>query len=117
MNILKGQVDIENGQARFRFQSLALPLPDQLALEQGQPLFYGIRPVDIEIAAEGPLAGGLVLAENTGAETMLHLDVDSVDLRAVVTGRPHFPKGQRVNFSIPPEKVHVFDAATESRLN
>jgi multiple sugar transport system ATP-binding protein len=58
----------------------------------------------------------MVLSENTGAETLLHLNVGGEDLRAVISGRPVIPKGEAVRFAIDPAKMHVFDAQTGKRL-
>jgi multiple sugar transport system ATP-binding protein len=117
MNFLNGKVDRDGGRPVFRFRSLALPLPTDIRWGTDRPLIYGIRPVDVAIDPGGALRGKMVLSENTGAETMIHLEVDDEDIRAVIAGRPHFARDQIVAFGIDPAKVHLFDPDSGQRVN
>jgi multiple sugar transport system ATP-binding protein len=116
MNFLQGVVEGEGASRVFRFRSLKLPLPDGPGLEPGRALVYGLRPVDVVVGPSGVLSGEMVLSENTGSETMIHLGLDGEDLRAVVPGRPHLERGQKVGFEVPPAKVHLFDPDTGMRI-
>lgn len=117
INLLKGRVGRVNGEPVLHFASLDLPLPGIADAADGRPLIYGIRPVDIEVAPGGTLGGEAVLSENTGAETMIHIDVGDEGIRAVVAGRPHIARGERVAFNINPAKVHIFDPDSGLRIN
>jgi len=117
MNFLRGQVESVDGRTVFRFKSLALPLPEAAGLQPGRTLVYGVRPVDLVLAEGGALQGQMVLSENTGAETMIHVGVDGDDLRVVVPGRPHIERGSAVGFSIAPAKVHLFDPESGRRID
>jgi multiple sugar transport system ATP-binding protein len=118
MNFLRGEVTGgDGGGPVLRSGSISLALPAASGLRPGQRIVYGIRPVDIEIGPGGGHPAEMVLAENTGAETMVHLDLGGEDLRAIISGRPQFGKGEVVAFSIDPARAHIFDAATEKRIN
>jgi len=116
MNFLRGAVAEEGGRKVFRFKELNLPLPHTAGLEPGRPLVYGLRPVDLAVSEGGALAGELVLSENTGSETMIHVGIGGEDLRAILPGRPRLERGTRVAFDVPPDKVHLFDPDTGRRL-
>ncbi len=116
MNFLDGKVEDDGGQPVFRFKSLALPLPNDVRWDADRPLIYGIRPVDIEVDPGGALRGKMVMSENTGPETMIHLEVDDEDIRAVIAGRPHIARGETVAFGINPAKVHLFDPDSGQRI-
>ena len=116
MNFLKGQVESSGDRPAFRFKSLSLPLPKANGLAPGRPLVYGLRPVDLVLAPQGELKGEMVLSENAGSETMIHLGVEGDDLRAVVPGRPHIERGATIAFSVAPSKVHLFDPESGRRI-
>ena len=116
MNFLRGPVSAEGGVRSIETGGVRFVLPSGAAVQEGQEIVYGIRPGDIEVGPGGGERAEMVLSENTGAETMLHLNVGGEDLRAVVAGRPVIAKGMEVRFSIDPAKAHVFDPATGKRL-
>jgi multiple sugar transport system ATP-binding protein len=117
MNILQGKVDTENGRPVYRYKTLALPLPPIDSAYLTRPLIYGVRPTDIHLDANGEERGELILAELTGAETMIHIGVADDHLRAVIPGRPKEQKGSIVNFKVDSNKLHLFDAETGIRVN
>jgi len=117
MNFLNGHAGQADGRWVFHFKSLALPLPEGVRWEADRSLLYGIRPVDVQVDPGGILRGTMVVSENTGAETMVHLDIDGEDLRAVIPGRPQIAQGETVAFTIDPTKVHVFDPDSGQRVN
>ena len=115
INLLKGRAEGGNGAAGVRFNNALLPAPD-IAAGPGKDLVYGIRPVDIGIAEDGPVKGSVLMAETTGAETLLHVDLEGHELRVVLPERRRFKNGDVVHLSIDPANVHLFDAGTEKRL-
>ena len=124
MNFLKGQVESSGDRPAFRFKSLSLPLPKASGLAPGRPLVYGLRPVDLVLAPQGELKGEMVLSENAGSETMIHLGVEGDDLRAVVPGRPHIERGATIAFSVAPvegaslrSRERAADRMSEARLH
>jgi len=80
-------------------------------------LTLGIRPLDIHIDASGEYTGMAEFVENTGAETHVHLQFAGHRIRAVSPKRLRCRKGEQVSFHIDQEKIHLFDANTERRIN
>src|SRR5207249_5886056 len=58
------------------------PLPAGTRTSPGQPVQYGVRPTDLQIASQG-IAGKVVVVEPTGAETELLVDVGGQQLTVV----------------------------------
>ncbi|MEM7693652.1 MAG: ABC transporter ATP-binding protein [Pseudomonadota bacterium] len=114
INLLKGKAEGANGSAAVRFGGQLLPAPGAGA--PGQELVYGVRPVDIALTDDGPVTGEVLMAETTGSETLLHVDLAGEELRVVLPERRRLKEGETVRLSIDPGKVHLFDPATEARL-
>ncbi|XWN29643.1 MAG: ABC transporter ATP-binding protein [Devosia sp.] len=114
INLLPGALEAADG-PKVRFRGALLPAPDTGAAA-GADVVYGIRPVDIVLAEDGPLAGEVLLAETTGAETLLHVDLEGEELRVVIPERRRLKVGEKVQMTIDPTKAHLFDAKTEMRL-
>ncbi|MEM9220969.1 MAG: ABC transporter ATP-binding protein [Pseudomonadota bacterium] len=114
INLLHGKT--EGGEAAtVRVGTTQLPVAD-IAAGPGRDVVYGVRPVDIALAEDGPVKGEVLLAETTGSETLLHVDLEGEELRVVLPERRRLSRGETVHLSIDPSKVHVFDAASEDRL-
>ncbi|MBO3701593.1 MAG: TOBE domain-containing protein, partial [Candidatus Accumulibacter sp.] len=86
-------------------------LPDDL---DGQSVVLGIRPEHIELADAGP-AATVVLTEQTGSETNIHLKLGANPLNCLAKGRIAVEPGQSVHLRMQPGKVHLFDARTGKR--
>ncbi len=117
INLLKGTVERQDGRAVMRVGESGLHLPENTSAREGQSLVYGMRPLDIEVGDSGEASGTVEFVENTGAETHLHINFDGHDIRAVAQGRLRVKTGDRLNFTINPEKVHLFDQASEKRID
>jgi multiple sugar transport system ATP-binding protein len=93
---------------------LRLRIPSRLP--GGETLAAGIRPEDVEVAAE-PLDGGwearVELSEPLGAQVVVTLDVKGRSLRALVPPRD---QPARLFVRWPAERIHWFDGSTEERL-
>lgn len=98
------------GKQRITLQS---PVPTNAE----QTLTLGIRPLDIQIDPEGAFSGTVDFVENTGAETHLHMLFEEQRIRAVSPVRLRCVKGDSIQFDMPPEKLHLFDTQSESRIN
>ena len=114
INLLPGTMEAGDGAPGVRFRGALLPAPEAAA-EPGRKVVYGLRPVDIGLAETG-VPGKILLAETTGAETLLHVDLEGEELRVVLPERRRFARDEVVHLSISPANVHLFDAASESRL-
>ena len=93
--------------------SLRLAGADRM-LAGGAKVTLGIRPRAFELAPQPDpttLSATVDMIEPMGAETLLHLQADGRDLRAVVDRRVRVPLGATVHAHLRPTQTHIFDAA------
>jgi len=118
INFIEGEYHIENGQPMVRVGEIALPAAiTNSEIAPGTPVIYAVRPLDIRIDPSSPLRGAVEFVENTGSETHIHLRVNDVKVRIVSPERLHFATGDMVGISPITTKTHVFDKATQRRLD
>jgi multiple sugar transport system ATP-binding protein len=82
---------------------------------QGQQVYFGIRPSDLNLASSG-IAAKVVVVEPTGAETELLLQIGEQSLTLVMHGRTDVKPDDTVYLQFDANKAHVFDATSEQRL-
>jgi multiple sugar transport system ATP-binding protein len=112
MNIFPGR--IEEGQFRTA-HGLAAPLPPGLTQPTGQEVMGGVRPDQLLLSEEGARAEVAVI-EPTGAETLVVLRLGGAPVQVLIRDRRLLRPGESVGLSIQPGGLHLFDAATGSRL-
>ena len=116
MNFLRGTIRA-NGEALFDGPNgLRLPLHAPPAHADGRPVLYGIRPEHFVIADDGVEASVQVI-EPTGSETQVVAKLGGADVIAVFRERHQFKPGDKIRLKPEPQLVHLFDEATEQRLN
>jgi len=79
----------------------------------------GIRPQDVTVGANGQLHAIVDVVEPRGHDYLLHLRLDSRDsspFLAVVAGLAPPPVGAQVFLAFPPDRRHLFDGRTGTRL-
>ncbi|MBI4485974.1 MAG: sn-glycerol-3-phosphate ABC transporter ATP-binding protein UgpC [Acidobacteria bacterium] len=79
----------------------------------------GIRPQDVALGAGGQLHATVDLVEPRGHDYLLHLRLDSPEASpflAVVAGAAPPPTGAQVLVTLPPDRLHLFDARDGTRL-
>jgi multiple sugar transport system ATP-binding protein len=111
MNVFDGDV----GDGAVQALGAAWPLPAGLRAATGQRVHYGVRPGDLELAAEG-VAARVVVVEPTGAETELVVEVGGRQLIVVMHGRTAVQPDDVVQLRVDPSRVHVFDGTAGHRL-
>jgi multiple sugar transport system ATP-binding protein len=114
INLLEGRTDA----AGVKFGQTILPVPAGAGPERN--VIYGIRPVDIGVAAaeaEGAVPAEVMIAETTGAETVIHANLEDSEVRVVLPERRRFAKGERIGLRPDPSKIHLFDPATQKRID
>ena len=116
INLVRGRLDGEGGAPGVRQGEALLPAPEGLAARRGAEVVYGVRPVDLALDPAGAIEGAVLMAETTGSETLLHVEVGGQELRVVIPERRRLRAGERVRLAIDPAKAHLFDAATEARI-
>ncbi|MBM3533571.1 MAG: sn-glycerol-3-phosphate ABC transporter ATP-binding protein UgpC [Alphaproteobacteria bacterium] len=89
--------------------------------EVRRPIFLGVRPDDLRVAAGG--AGALTLEarinviEPLGPDTLVYADAGGRELVAKADGRAALRRGEAVKLVADADALHVFDAGTEARLS
>jgi multiple sugar transport system ATP-binding protein len=88
---------------------------------KGRDLEIGFRPEDLEIA--NGTGDGVVrfpakvdVVEYLGNQELLHADAEGNDIVALVPSDKQVKVGDNVEFTIPTEKLHLFDPETEESL-
>lgn len=80
-------------------------------------VIFGFRPEEVHPDPMGPLRMRVTLTERIGARTIVHLAEENVEAKAVLDSEtPVPPPGDRLQFSIAPTGVRLFDAETERAL-
>jgi multiple sugar transport system ATP-binding protein len=124
MNFLRGRLVREDGlQLDLGFGKLPLGEPAGLAVRQGAAIVAGLRPEDLHVLAEGECPAGraclgavVELIEPVGNETFLHVRAGETALVLRMPPRTLPAAGGRVTLGLAPERLHLFDARTGSRL-
>jgi multiple sugar transport system ATP-binding protein len=94
-----------------------LPVPPDVAGQDGQPIVYGIRPEHLEFVPAGQgLSVDVVVVEPTGAETLVVSRLAGTEIEAVFRERHRLNPGDRIGLAPQLGAVHVFDKATGQRM-
>lgn len=115
MNFISGRLTAEG---TFVSENGAVAMsPRKLLSRPGAQVICGFRPEAIVFDPNSPLRMRITLTEPTGAETHVFGRLGGVDVIAVLRERVSFSEGLDAGVSIPPDQVHIFDAASKARLN
>ena len=98
--------------------------PAQIASQRasGSPLLVGFRPEHLDISTAGGADGTIRfpaqvdVVEYLGNEELLHAMVEGIEVVAVVPSERQVKAGDRVELTVPAEKLHLFDPETEECL-
>jgi multiple sugar transport system ATP-binding protein len=92
------------------------------AQRKGKDLEIGFRPEDLQIA-NGDVPSGAVrfpaevdVVEYLGNQELLHAQAEGNEIVALVPSEKKVQVGDKVEFAIPQEKLHLFDPETEESL-
>lgn len=126
MNLNK--VRYSNGRITNKYGlDLAVTEPSKRALNangyEGKDVLFGIRPEDInseQIALEAypdtVMNPKILVSELTGAESILHLDFNGLEMIAVVDSRDYHEPGLNIEVVFDMNKAHFFDIETEKTI-
>jgi multiple sugar transport system ATP-binding protein len=117
-------VRAEDGKLKLGSASLELSGRAARAAEErkGKDLLIGFRPEDLEIANGSALDGAvrmpakIEVVEYLGNQELLHADAEGNEVIALVPSERDVKVGQRVEFTIPSAKLHLFDPQTEETI-
>jgi len=110
MNLLDGRVS-GDGMHVTLGEGLVLPLPARF--EPGHAVTVGIRP---EHVGEGALEARCELTENLGTSQLVHARLHGCTILLHRPPEEAVGRGQPVMLSLPPQRLHLFDAATGARM-
>ena len=124
------EVRLEEGQLVARDFTYHAPEDVLTAIGEIEELVLGIRPEDIVVEPTDPTAGQTLEAfvdvvEPTGDENVVYLQTGERDaigeqeqsLIATVSGMRTIESGSPVRAVLPPDAIHIFDAATGDALH
>jgi len=124
MNLVPAEASsTDGGKPVFRQDGFAVELPEGLgnAVGRRKNVVVGFRPEHLELG--GDRADGQVripaavdVVEYLGDEQLVHLHAGDIELVARVPVEPRAKPGQDVTLTMPPEKLHVFDAESEEAI-
>jgi multiple sugar transport system ATP-binding protein len=128
MNFLGGRLEGTREAMRIELRGLQIRLPAErsrrVARFAGRDVVCGIRPEDLHdqafVRAEvrGQLIGGQVdVTEMMGNERFLHVIVEDQKVLARVDPRSRARSGQAVSLFLDLDRVHLFDATTQTVLD
>lgn len=90
---------------------------------EGKNIIFGIRPEDInseqialETYPETIMKPKIIVSELTGAESILHLDFNGLEMIAVVDARDYHEPGLTIDVAFDMNKAHFFDLETEEAI-
>ncbi len=113
INLLRGEVAVENGAPVIRSDGIALPLPPSAVVEVGQKVVYGIRPEHLRPSTHGTgITAKVTVVEPTGPEIHIYADVSGAEVCAVTQDRLQLNPGGEIRLVPMLERVHLFDQAT-----
>ena len=126
MNFFDVEVEKEGADYILKFNEYRIKLPEGKAkrLEGkdyvGKKVIMGIRPEDVHDEAmyldtlkESTLSAEVSLVEALGAETLIYMTIDEVDMIARVNPRTQARVGEKITIALDPNKIHLFDKETE----
>jgi multiple sugar transport system ATP-binding protein len=109
MNVFEGVY------ANGMVQALGAYWPCEVRAQEGQRVFYGIRPEHLALQAGG-ITAQIEVVEPMGAETEILVKVGGQTLNMMTHGRASVGPGERVSLTPQRAQAHLFDAASGRRI-
>lgn len=132
MNFLPATMVQSDGKIRAQGKGFELSIPEptqghpyrqeaggEAGHKEGDELTIGIRPESISLQETGGSASldtSVQLREVLGAEVLLHLDTPAGELTLRTDSHSPIQEGENLKVYLPQDKLHVFDASSESRI-
>jgi multiple sugar transport system ATP-binding protein len=117
MNLLRGEIAGADGRPKVRLaDGLLIDAPPAGAAKPGQKVVLGVRPEHLRPTADSGLAAVINVLEPTGPETHIYARLGESEVCAVTSDRSELQAGAPIRLSFPPERAHLFDAATGAAL-
>ena len=117
MNLLAGNARRNGSGLEVSFPNgERVQTPNGAALQDGQPVLFGIRPEHWAVAASGGLSVEVVVVEPTGADTQLYCRFMEHEVTATLRDRTNVRPGDRITLTPEPGRAHLFDTVSGKRL-
>ncbi len=122
MNIFEGRVSRSGNSLFWESKGLRLDIGsfDFLKPYEGATVLLGLRPEDIRLGdtegADFTFEANIVLSEVVGSDTIVHLSVEGVALRAFVPQIFRRPSGERIPIGFRHEDLYFFSSQTGKNL-
>ncbi len=121
MNFANASINAD-GSAVDLTGGVAFSLPEGIFRQfANKEVVLGIRPEDLELVDSGISNRNLTckLVEHLGSDTLVHghFGEDQTDMTIRLAGIQHFNLDEVLPLHIEPDKIHLFDPATEKRLS
>ncbi|MCB6180164.1 sn-glycerol-3-phosphate ABC transporter ATP-binding protein UgpC [Rhodobacter sp. Har01] len=117
MNFLPGQISLVRRGVLLENGTL-IPLAQMPVLEDGHLVQLGIRPEHARLTprGRGVIEAQVDMIEDLGAQRLCNLMFEDMPFCVLIEARPPLPAGTPVGLDIPAEHIHLFDAASERRI-
>jgi multiple sugar transport system ATP-binding protein len=117
MNIVNGTLRRANGSAYVEAPGGVRWPVGHRAGGDGQAVAYGVRPEHLTLGGGGnAVPGEIIVVEPMGAETELLVKSGEAQIVLMTHGRPTVNPGDKIQLTIDPAMVHVFDQKTGARI-
>ena len=118
MNLLAGNARRNGSGLEISFANGdRVQIHDGAALQDGQPVLFGIRPEHCAVGNSGGLNVEVIVVEPTGADTQLYCRFMDQDVTATIRDRTNVRPGDRITLAPDPGRAHLFDTVSTKRLN
>jgi multiple sugar transport system ATP-binding protein len=115
MNLLPGKIHRNGDATEVVFgNDERLPARGGAALQEGQPVLYGVRPEHFAVGSGG-LPVEVVVVEPTGADTQLYCRFMEREVTATLRDRTNVRPGDRITLVPDVNRAHLFDAENGRR--
>jgi multiple sugar transport system ATP-binding protein len=119
-------VDVDNagGTLKAADDAIEIPLPEQfrqaVGVDGNKKLVAGFRPEHIDIGqgtgTNARFRATADVVEYLGNEELLHVNAGGRDIVAIVDSEHRVKPGDVMDFTVPLEKIHLFDAESGKAL-
>jgi len=128
MNFVDVNLAGSNGSSALKAEgeAITIPLPprfrEAVGVTEGRKLEAGFRPEHMDIAKDSDATTGAKIRANAdvveylGNEELLHVNAGGRDIVAIVGSEHRVKPGDVLDFTVPLEKVHLFDAESGKAL-